>query len=103
MPGPVPNRAPRRPGTSFGSFRSAKIRGAQQLADAKRSGGIPTGYVGKAKRATQAAARSRSIFGDDNYAGYAEDQMAKKAMLAQVRRTPYNPAKGQIDKAKDYK
>ncbi len=102
MPGPVPNRAPRRSGTSFGSFRSAKIRGAQQLADAKRSGGIPTGYVSKAKRAKQASARDRSTFGDDNYAGYAEQKMELKAMQKQVRQTPYNPAKGQIDKAKDY-
>lgn len=101
MPGPVPNRAPRRSGTSFGSFRSAKIKGAQQMADAKRSGYI-TGYVSKAKRAKQASARDLSTFGNDNYAGYAEQKMELKAMQKQVRQTPYNPAKGQIDKAKDY-
>ena len=102
MPGPVPNRAPRRSGTSFGTFRSAKIRTAQQTAYAKRKGYMPTGYVSKADRAKQEAARNIYAGYDDDYAGYAEEQMEKKAMQKQVRQTPYNPAKGQTDRAKDY-
>jgi hypothetical protein len=81
MPGPVPNRAYGVGGTSPGTFRSAKIRAAQQLADAKLQGYLPTGYVSKANRP--------KIDSNEFFANL-------------VRRAPYNPAKGQTHRVKDY-
>jgi hypothetical protein len=92
MPGPVPNRAPR-----YGGFRSAQIRAAQERAYYHATFGDPSKYVSKSKRAV----KDQNVEADD-YAGYAEEQMEKKMTLDQVRRTPYNPAKGQYDRVKDY-
>ena len=76
-------------------FRSRQIEDAQYLAHAKRMGWAPSGYVSKAARAESAkpdynSQAWKSTYEDEGTIGLIDRAQASR----ELRRTPYNPAKG---------